>query len=148
MQFREYLEMASFILPHKLRIGDSVVSAVDMQFEKHPATINSDGRVMNQGSKFIAKVPQSPDYLSYDGQGSSEFVKKDNLIDYIKKGFHKIPDNWWKKANFITNESVGSFSVVTCKDLNNPNFQIWGALSDLKCKNQKKLKLKNLIDKK
>ena len=148
MQFREYLEMASFTLPHKLKIGHNIVSAVDMQFEKAPATVDSTGHVMNQGSKFIAKVPRSSDYISYDGQGSSEFVKKDNLLDYIRDGYHKIPDNWWKKANFITNEDVGSFGIVTCKDLNNPDFQIWGALSDLKCKNKKKLKLNNLIDKK
>ena len=138
MQFREYLEMASFTLPHKLRIGDKIVSMVDMQFEKSPATVNSDGRVMNQGSMFIAKIPGSLDYLSYDGQGNSEFVKKVSLSDYMKKGFQKISSNWWKKADFITNE--GAFSVVTCKDLDNPDFQIWGALSDLNCKNKKKLK--------
>jgi len=35
----------------------------------------------------------------------------------------------------------GSESIVTCKDRNNPNFQIWGAMSDLKCKNKKKKKI-------
>lgn len=33
-----------------------------------------------------------------------------------------------------------SYSVVTCKDLKNPNIQIWGALSDLNCKKKKKRK--------
>lgn len=28
-----------------------------------------------------------------------------------------------------------SESIVTCKDIDNPNFQIQGALSDLNCKN-------------
>lgn len=27
-----------------------------------------------------------------------------------------------------------SESIVTCKDIGHPNFQIWGALSDLNCK--------------
>jgi len=35
-------------------------------------------------------------------------------------------------------ESAGSFGIVSCKDLNNPNFQIWGALSDLNCKRSNK----------
>lgn len=25
-------------------------------------------------------------------------------------------------------------AIVTCKDIGHPNFQIWGALSDLNCK--------------
>lgn len=36
----------------------------------------------------------------------------------------------------------GSESIVTCKDRNNPNFQIWGAMSDLKCKSKKKKNFK------
>jgi hypothetical protein len=35
-------------------------------------------------------------------------------------------------------ETAGSFSIVSCKDLNNPNFQIWGAMSDLNCKRSSK----------
>jgi hypothetical protein len=35
-------------------------------------------------------------------------------------------------------ETAGSFSIVSCKDLNNPNFQIWGAMSDLNCKRSNK----------
>jgi hypothetical protein len=34
-------------------------------------------------------------------------------------------------------ETAGTFGIVSCKDLNNPNFQIWGALSDLNCKRSK-----------
>lgn len=33
---------------------------------------------------------------------------------------------------------TGSYAVVSCGDLNNPNFQIWGALSDLNCKKKTK----------
>lgn len=39
-------------------------------------------------------------------------------------------------------EMVGSFAIVGCKE--NPNFQVWGAKSDLKCKN-KKIKFKKWI---
>lgn len=28
-------------------------------------------------------------------------------------------------------------AIVTCKDIDNPNFQVWGALSDLGCKTKK-----------
>lgn len=36
-------------------------------------------------------------------------------------------------------------SIVSCKDLNNPNFQVQGALSNLNCHKKKKkpLRLKN-----
>lgn len=39
-------------------------------------------------------------------------------------------------------EMYGVYSVVSCKDKNNPNFQIWGALSDLECGKKKKKKRK------
>lgn len=39
-------------------------------------------------------------------------------------------------------EMMGSVgSIVTCKDLNNPNFQIQGALSNLQCKKNKDKKI-------
>lgn len=31
------------------------------------------------------------------------------------------------------NETAGTFSIVSCKDKKRPNFQVWGAMSDLKC---------------
>jgi hypothetical protein len=30
-------------------------------------------------------------------------------------------------------ETAGTFALVSCKHKNNPNFQVWGAMSDLKC---------------
>lgn len=39
-------------------------------------------------------------------------------------------------------ENVGTFAIVGCKD--DPNFQVWGAKSDLKCKNKKKQKIKTM----
>lgn len=35
------------------------------------------------------------------------------------------------------NEIAGSFALVSCKDSENPNFQVWGAMSDLKCQRKK-----------
>jgi hypothetical protein len=34
------------------------------------------------------------------------------------------------------NEMAGTFAIVGCKD--NPNYQVWGARSDLKCKGKRK----------
>jgi len=33
------------------------------------------------------------------------------------------------------NEIAGTSALVSCKDGENPNFQVWGAMSDLKCRN-------------
>lgn len=35
------------------------------------------------------------------------------------------------------NEIGGTFALVSCKDKSNPNFQIWGAMSDLRCRQNK-----------
>ena len=32
------------------------------------------------------------------------------------------------------NEIAGTFAMVSCKDMENPNFRVWGAMSDLKCR--------------
>jgi len=35
------------------------------------------------------------------------------------------------------NEMAGTGAIVSCKDRNNPDFQIWGSLSNLGCKPRK-----------
>ena len=40
------------------------------------------------------------------------------------------------------NEMVGTYALVGCKDKNNPNFQVWGAMSDLNCSKKKKKRKK------
>jgi len=35
-------------------------------------------------------------------------------------------------------EMAGTGAIVSCKDKNNPNFQVWGAMSDLGCNKKKK----------
>ena len=37
-------------------------------------------------------------------------------------------------------EMAGGYAIVSCKDRNNPNFQVWGAMSDLGCDKKKKKK--------
>jgi hypothetical protein len=39
----------------------------------------------------------------------------------------------------IKNETAGTYAIVGCGE--NPNFQVWGARSDLKCKKKKKDKM-------
>lgn len=47
----------------------------------------------------------------------------------------------WLKNNSLQ-EMMGSVgSIVSCKDLNNKNFQVQGALSNYKCKNKKDSKI-------
>lgn len=40
----------------------------------------------------------------------------------------------------LKNEMAGTFALVGCGD--NPNFQVWGARSDLKCRKRKNKVLK------
>lgn len=42
------------------------------------------------------------------------------------------------KKWLLKTEMAGSYAIVSCKDRNNPNFQIWGAMSDLGCDKKKK----------
>jgi hypothetical protein len=101
MKFKKWFEMASFTLPDSIKIGDKKFGAIDMQFELHPKTLNRDGTVMNQGSKFLAKIPVSKNYIGYDGQGYAFFVSAGKIESLIKSGYTKIPDNWWHKARFL-----------------------------------------------
>ena len=93
--------MASFTLPDNLSIKGKEVSAIDMQFEKIPKTFNKEGIVMNQGSKFVAQIPNSNHFISYDGHGRSEFISELKAQELIDQGYEKLPDNWWEKANLL-----------------------------------------------
>lgn len=42
------------------------------------------------------------------------------------------------------NEMAGGYAIVSCKDRNNPNFQVWGAMSDLGCDKKKKKRRKSV----
>lgn len=102
MNFRNFIEMASFTLPKLIKIDDKRYAAIDMMFEKKPTTYNKDGKVMNQGSKFVAKIPDSGEYLVYDGEGEAFFASSSKAKKLInQKEYEEIPDTWWKKARFI-----------------------------------------------
>ena len=102
INFKEFLEMASFTLPQNIKIKNQDYVAVDMMFEKDPRTLNKNGKIMNQWSKFIAKIPNAKKYLSYDGQGEARIIpNKEAKILEIEKEYEKIPNNWLKKARFI-----------------------------------------------
>lgn len=72
-----------------------------MHFEFYPKTKNKQGKVMNQGSKFIAKIPNSNDYLAYNGQGRSFTINSEEKQKYLSHGYEIIDKNWHKKANLI-----------------------------------------------
>lgn len=99
--FKEYLEMASFSLPRRISIFGNKYDAIDMQFEKDPKTLDKNGHVMNQGSKFFAKVPDSDSYIVYDGEGYSQFSSPNKVEILLKLGYEEVPEDWYKKAAFI-----------------------------------------------
>jgi hypothetical protein len=101
MKFKDYYEMASFTLPRKIHIKDADVNAIDMQFELGRPTVNKYGKVMNQGSKFLAKIPDSEMYLTYDPDSGANFINTNDVEYFLQNGYEEIPDDWWKKARFI-----------------------------------------------
>lgn len=102
LSFKEFFqEMASFSLPRKINVGGNEYSGIDMQFEIEPKTLDRNGNVMNQGSKFFAKLPDSNNYLVYDGHGYSQFSSPSKEDILIKMGYEKVPDGWHNKAVFI-----------------------------------------------
>lgn len=107
--FKEYIEMASFSLPRKISIFGKEFNAIDMQFEKEPKTLDKNGHVMNQGSKFFAKLPDSNNYIVYDGKGYSQFSSPNKIDILLKLGFYEDPEDWYKKADFILDEAVVNF---------------------------------------
>lgn len=101
MEFKKWFEMASFTLPVPLKIKNKKIHAIDMQFELDPVTLNKNGRVMNQGSKFLAKIPDSNNFIGYDGDGYSFLVSKDKALKLMALDYEKIPNDWYFKARFL-----------------------------------------------
>lgn len=99
--WKDLFEMASFSLPHSINIKGKEYSLVDMQFELEPKTLDLNGNVMNQGSKFFAKIPDSSEYLVYNGEGYSDIVNVQDAMRLQELGYQRIPDNWYRKARFI-----------------------------------------------
>lgn len=102
MNFKQFFqEMASFFLPRKVKIKDKNYVAIDMMFEKEPKTLDKNGKVMNQGSKFFAKLPDEEKYIVYDGRGFTQFSSPNKIEILTKLGYERVPDDWHKKANMI-----------------------------------------------
>jgi len=102
--FKEWLridEMASFSFPFKIEIKGKEYSLVDMKFENEPKTYDRDGHVMNQGSKFLAKIPDSNEYIVYDGKGYSKVLLPSEVKGLHQQGYELIPEDWYKKATFV-----------------------------------------------
>lgn len=102
MNFRRFFqEMASFSLPRTIKIKGDNYNGIDMMFEKEPKTLDRSGRIMNQGSKFFAKLPDQNRYIVYDGKGFAQFSSPNKIEILSKLGYEQIPDDWHLKANFI-----------------------------------------------
>ncbi len=98
MNFAEWLhinEMSSFTIPNGVdfeipcnrqdRDFGCHVGALDMRFEDPPQTKDGFGRVLNQGSNFVGKIPDTNDYLVYNGKASisnnpKELIRKSREI--------------------------------------------------------------------
>lgn len=65
----------------------------------------------------------------------SQFLKFKFMVVYMSMNIE------FKKW-LIKLEMAGTGAIVSCKDRNNPNFQVWGAMSDLGCNKKKKSKKK------
>ncbi len=101
MNFKQYFEMASFTLPHPIKVNGEHIDAIDMQFEIYPPTKNKEGKTMNQGSRFIARLPGKNKYIAYDGKGTSQFINKSDLPEFMMNSYEIIPNNWWYKARML-----------------------------------------------
>ena len=69
----------------------------------------------------------------------SQFLKFKFMLVYMSMNIEF--KKWLLKL-----EMAGTGAIVSCKDRNNPNFQVWGAMSDFKCKHKKKLDLPYTTD--
>lgn len=112
MKFKDWLqkEMASFMLPDTFQImvpsHDDMEQAiaVDMLFEKQPQNIDKvSDTVMNQGSKFVAKVPFGNKYFVYNGLAgvSDKLISKQEAEILALKDHNMLPEDWYKKAMLI-----------------------------------------------
>ena len=107
MKFKKWFsEMAHVIVPSNVNLqepcaaGQCRIGMMDMKFEEPPQVRDSNGRVLNQGSKFVFKQPDSELFGVVDqGQMLPQLVNKQAAIDFVQnQGYVWVPDNWWKRA--------------------------------------------------
>jgi hypothetical protein len=127
MNFKKWFnEMASFSLPNNAQFSipcsavkiklprevqekfpcqDLPVTMIDFRFEGPPAYLPPFNG-FNNGSKFIAKLPESSEFLVYHG---SFFREPEILVasQAQKLGYPQVPDDWFVRAElFGPNDQV------------------------------------------
>ena len=143
--WRKFQEMASmilhsggFIVPCKLMVmhglpcKEKEIKAIDMRFEDpgaYPAPFNQ----LNQGSKFIALLPGTKNYLVYHGPGNTEIVSGQDAQKkgYLpargqyesEQGYTLVPDDWVVHAELFDTDyevikpALADFSGARAKAL-------------------------------
>jgi len=121
MNFKKWFnEMASFSLPDKSRFTipcgivkinlprkmkksfpcqDLPITMIDFRFEGPPA-YPSPYNKFNQGSKFIARLPKSSEFIVY--HGVSNQVPEILPASQAKKlNYPQVPDDWFVRAELL-----------------------------------------------
>lgn len=117
MKFKQWLqvtEMASFSVPPQQKLSipcgmikvpginlpcqERPIGALDMRFEG-PPPYDPPFNSFNNGSKFIAKIPASRDYLVYHGPFPPAEVMREEKA--LQLGYPKVPDYWYIRAEIF-----------------------------------------------
>lgn len=115
MDFREWLhlsEMAHLRMPASLdialpclnRMGRTCqISWVDMKFEEPPQFRDQNGKVLNSGSNFVFKKPNSELYcIVQAGQVVPNLVGREQATALVRtQGYTLLPDTWWKRVDAL-----------------------------------------------
>ena len=119
MNFQKWLnvqEMASFSVSaaekaaipcgrvRGLPCKDAIIGAIDMRFEGPPA-YDPPFNKFNNGSKFIAKLPSSSNYLVY--HGGMQPVEVIDAKEATNLNYPEVPEYWYERAEVMdTNYNV------------------------------------------
>ena len=113
MNFKKWLtisEMASFTVPPQLDFDipcdrwkqqdGCKVRGIDMRFEDPPQVLDKNGKPMNQGSKFVAKLPNEDTYIVYHGMmGLDDKKFSQPEAEALAAGeYTMLPKDWWVRA--------------------------------------------------
>ena len=82
--------------------------------------------------------PPPPDgAVAAAGAGAAGAASVSHFLKFKFMRIYMIMNIEFKKW-LLKLEMAGTGAIVSCKDKNNPNFQVWGAMSDLGCNKKKK----------
>jgi len=109
MKFKNWLnEMGYIIFPQDVEFnlsihGPIIAQMFDMKYERQPPPYNKLG----QYDPIIAKMPNSHDYLVWDGSKSTiKPLTEDEKQELLNKGFIEMPEHWWKYADLYKNDEI------------------------------------------